>query len=426
MIRFACRCQHIFTLAVEMAGREIQCPSCGLLVDVPTLGDLPSFEDDGTIKVGESTVQQQPGRLDELAYIYAKGRHDHEGNEIDLRQTVEDYELAGESRPVKPESHRPRYDPETGELIRAFELKQDPEEVLPEAIPFAKPALSYEPAGTARPPGPFRPLIQLLAPINLLVMIFVLCMQGAWAVGMQVVSSAPVVGPILIWAQPLLQFLLLAHYGNVIDEIGPDGHDELPRVFRDLRWHEDLWGPLSSMAAAIVLCYAPVFVLLGIPGMFGQMLALFALAAATLIFPAVLLTLRTSGSLPNLRPDRLFHTARACGPAYLIAIIAWALGAVFYAASASSFVEAASLALGFTLRLPRWLDTPGGALPALALGIYFMHLCCWELGLMYRKFFPDFEWVGQYHVRDPRRATLARVRRVVPSAPSRIRGGRGT
>lgn len=47
--------------------------------------------------------------------------------------------------------------------------------------------------------------------------------------------------------------LVLAHYGNVIDETGREARDELPRPFRDLSWADDLWGPFYRMALGLMI-----------------------------------------------------------------------------------------------------------------------------------------------------------------------------
>jgi hypothetical protein len=40
----------------------------------------------------------------------------------------------------------------------------------------------------------------------------------------------------------------------------------------------------------------------------------------------------------------------------------------------------------------------------LAVGIYFAHLFCWQLGMLYREHHNQFPWAYQRHVRDPGRA----------------------
>ena len=67
MIKFPCRCSHLFTLDDEMAGGMIQCPRCGLLNDVPSLNDLQNILPDGTIDIELAPIKDDSGaRLAEL------------------------------------------------------------------------------------------------------------------------------------------------------------------------------------------------------------------------------------------------------------------------------------------------------------------------------------------------------------------------
>ena len=47
MIRFVCTCGHRLEVPDDEAGNSLQCPKCGLLVDVPTLSELQNFTEDG-------------------------------------------------------------------------------------------------------------------------------------------------------------------------------------------------------------------------------------------------------------------------------------------------------------------------------------------------------------------------------------------
>ena len=104
-----------------MAGKEIQCPKCGLLRDIPKMGDLDNVDPDGTYKVSE--VAPNPHELDETARLFSRKKADAEGRELDLRypaqpnRKVEEIPLAEDEPPA-----RPRYDPETGELVKPIEL----------------------------------------------------------------------------------------------------------------------------------------------------------------------------------------------------------------------------------------------------------------------------------------------------------------
>ena len=150
MIRFACLCKHHFEVDDDMAGGMIQCPACGRLNDVPTLSDLPHLAEDGTYNVDVELPKDNPFRLAELAIVYSKGTSDAEGDEIDLRNAPEDFRTVGgdqdddgyalkDDEGLSARLAAPRYDPETGELIRPIDLKPDPsaEPVDPRSVPLA-------------------------------------------------------------------------------------------------------------------------------------------------------------------------------------------------------------------------------------------------------------------------------------------------
>ena len=150
MIRFACLCKHRFELEDDAAGAMIQCPACGRLNDVPTLSDLPHLSEDGTYNVEVERPRDNPYRLAELSLIYSKGTVDAEGDEIDLRNQPDDFQTVGadpddQGIPLKDDVDvagrrvAPKYDPETGELIRPIDLKPDPtlEPVEPRSVAMA-------------------------------------------------------------------------------------------------------------------------------------------------------------------------------------------------------------------------------------------------------------------------------------------------
>ena len=86
MIKFACHCKHAMEFPEEMAGRQVQCPACGRLVDIPSTDELSHLSDDGTFLIGEP-VQADPHVFDELRRVYAKRKVDENGQDVDLRQT---------------------------------------------------------------------------------------------------------------------------------------------------------------------------------------------------------------------------------------------------------------------------------------------------------------------------------------------------
>jgi hypothetical protein len=204
----------------------------------------------------------------------------------------------------------------------------------------------------------------------------------------------------------VLSVVILAHFGCVIDEIGTRDQDELPRPLRDVEWFQDVWDPFIGVCGAFMLSYLPLFFAIGqlpIPYAVRAVLAWVAVAVGTFAFPAVLLTLRTSGTLVNLRPDRVWGVIRACGPKYAIAVAAYVAAAVVYGLGvAGSFLVILRWGLGMgiiTHPLSRWYI----AYPLLFAGIYLVHYLGWYLGLLYRAHHPQFPWLFQRHIPDPNR-----------------------
>ena len=182
MIRFTCRCGHAFALADDEAGGLIQCPECGLLNDVPGVGDLDSLNPDGTVKVGDPLYQEQAGdRLDHLAYIYKKSRVDDAGRGDRPPQPRgrpgPAWARSTTCAPTSPSraAEAPKYDPVTGELIRPIDLIPDDRETIrPQDVPMARPAIHYARRSGHRDVSPAGVFLELFRPVNLLALAFVL------------------------------------------------------------------------------------------------------------------------------------------------------------------------------------------------------------------------------------------------------------
>ena len=432
MIGFTCLCQHRIEVADDMAGGLIQCTHCGRLNDVPTLSDLPHLSDDGTYHVDVERPKDDPIRLAELNLIYNKGTTDSEGDEIDLRiaageLSVDDSAAPADAAvddygaiPLKDEPPRrgaprpaPRYDPETGELIVPVELAPDPDRPEnPSAIPMARATIGYASGDTARRVGPARVAVELLMPVNVAVMAFIFITH----VFLQFTGTITVSGFWLIIIVPLLLALVIvSHYGNVIDETGPEERDELPRPLRSCSVTDDLWHPFVNVICALAICFAPaILVTMRLAGTLPRpvLLSIFAvlLFVGIAALPAVLLTTHTSGTIVNLRPDRLFGTIKACGASYAVAVLTAFLATVAYGFGiVSADLAFIRVLTGARSSLPAWVHLAG--YPMLALGIYCAHLFCWHLGLLYREYHAQFPWALQRHVRDPMKQAAAATRR---------------
>lgn len=422
MIRFACLCTHRLEVDPDLAGGMVQCPRCGRLNDVPTLSDLPHLSDDGTYKIEVERPKDDPIRLAELSIIYSKGTVDPDGDVIDLRIPAGELgpaqdappaaeeaggdviPLVGEApEPKRPSRPAPRYDPETGEMIRPVELKVTEEDTLdPTSIPLARATIGYATGDAARRVTPGGVLVQLLMPVNVAVMGFIFVTH----VLLQFTAMIVLSGMYLVLIAPvILAMVLIAHYGNVVDDVGPQDHDELPRPLRGVSISDDLWMPFVHVVFALAVCFLPAAAVGAqtvdvLPPAVRAALVVALLAVGVFVLPAVLLTATTSGTMINLRPDRLLGTIRACGSRYVVAVLAAAVAVVVYGvgmvAADYAFVRILGGAQG---PMPVWAHWAIGY-PLLSAGIYLAHFFCWFLGLLYREHHAKFPWVLQRYVPD--------------------------
>lgn len=489
MIQFPCRCGHLFRLADDEAGSSVQCPECSLLTDAPLLGELHAVADDGTFKLVERAAEppRPITRLSELTHTFGKEREDEAGR-IDLRLTPE--EVASVGAPLPPKTAPPRYDPETGELIRPLELNEPiRKKPNPATIPFAKPALIYSTSAPIVASDTWRGTVAVLcSPVNVVVMTSVLAVQ--LAVFMICVFSIATGIMLVTVGTFVVQLLLIAHYGNVIDEVGVEERDDLPRLFRDLRLHEDIWSPLAGMLAGTLLCFAPsliclmaalmprdIFlrtsdVLLLLAWVVGfciimlsamsegfskidwprqVVLPLFAIVLASIasfvpaglciavdagtpvrvaiaaalelpglfLIPGVLLTMMTSGTILNIRPDRLLQTIRICGARYASPLLAWLIAAVTYGLGQTIVAMGVVRFVGGQ-KSQSWLDHTLIGYPLLCVGLIVMHFFCFELGMLYRMHHSKFPWVLQRHEPVNQRSRTAAIRAATNSRATRL------
>jgi hypothetical protein len=421
MIEFPCHCSFRFKLQDDMAGAMIQCPRCGRLNDVPTLDDLQALDNDGTYKVDTLVIPDlESGHLDNLTRVYGPGRVDDEGESIDLRNTLDDVIEAGaEEIPlslrdeVRPGA--PKYDPVTGELVRPLDLKPAPPPSA-STIPVARPAPLGYASGHTDGIHPVRVPFQLLMPGNAFVIFFIFAAHGlVWFLTIITVMGFFFMAPVLL----VFLALIVAHYGNIIDDIGPGEQDELPRPLRGLSFYDDIWHPSTAMLGSLFICYGPAWVVtymeLPWPELHG-LIVLGMMALGTLLLPAVMLTTTTSGSAMNLAPHRVLGVMFSCGIGYLFAVVLAAAALVVYAAGLG-FLPYVAFRLGFDAAVVNTLTRGVVLFPLLLLGIYLVHLYCWELGLLYRRHYPRFPWVLQRHEWSPREPVPPRRPRPPQQAP---------
>ena len=239
MIRFRCRCDEPFEVPGELAGTSFQCPACGLLVDVPTIDDLPGLESGGTYKLHETPIDF----ADEIAAPHRAvgtgtdapsvvARHDVKDRRLSLTEflnigVTEDDLLQIKGESIKGVSTHPKYDPVSGELVVPIDVRTDPKAIAAAVPILAAPAvLGYErQAPGQRVHGIWWPWFEMWRPANLFVVFIVTAMQlfsiiagGAlWTFFFPVALIVPV------------YFMVIAHFANIIEETGPSAVDEIPR-----------------------------------------------------------------------------------------------------------------------------------------------------------------------------------------------------
>ena len=400
MIRFACTCHAVLEVSDDFAGTSLQCPRCKRLVDVPTLSDLASLDQDGTIKMDAEPVMDEPDRLQKLKRVYAKTRKDEHGNEIDLRERFgrDSQEDANEIFGLAEEHPAaPKYDPVTGELVRAVPLKNEPIKFDPATIPMAKAVINYASGEQLRVFSGWRIWAEIFKLQNIAVMGMILLMH----IALQLVMIPMLGGFFIVFFGPLVLIMgLVAHYSNVVEEIGVQANNELPRPLRDLNWTDDIGGPFFNLATAVLVCYGAMAFWHRVPH--GMQIAYLGTIAfiGTFLFPAVFLTTATSGTILNLSPERVLRVISAIGLRYVVAVGLWAVTGFVYVVGAWD-------ALATLIKWMTSIKPPGSSVPflipygMLLVGVVLMHGFCWYLGLLYRRYYDQFDWLLQRHHKTP-------------------------
>jgi hypothetical protein len=401
MIQFSCRCKHVFEVPEELAGQQIQCPDCMVLLDVPTHDELDQLTEDGTFRIDAPLPESDPNRFAQLKRVYSRKHVDDEGVDIDLRNTPEQIAAAGTDDSaleyeVVPTA--PKYDPETGELVRPLEVREEPEHVAhPSQIPFAQSALNYATPDLNPKVSIFSPLLYLVMPINLAAMFFVLVAHMFLVMGMFSLVLA-------VFILLVVGIGIIAHYANVIEEVALEERDELPRFLRHFNFTDDIWLPFVRIGVSSILCFWPGMVVRLVGAIKGWPLPRVTVAHMILdfigliLFPATLLTATTSGSLANLRPDRVLGTIARIGPRYAFFVVLYTVALFVYVLG---FIEAVSQFSELFRTGPsfKWLGAGLIDYSILFVGIFLMHYFAWLLGLSYRLYHDSFPWVWQHYIR---------------------------
>jgi hypothetical protein len=378
----------------------------------------------------------------------------------DLRPSLDDFLKAGTSdsalrREVETPGgapKHPRYDPETGKLIRPLATTPPVAEIVasPETsrlsaadgassspappsrnIRLGRPVLGYARRANAvintEIPGFLTPFTRIFQPINLLAWLLplVIYITITWFIQLPLVG---VFGFFFIYL-PLLA-IMIGHLGNIVDETGPQGRDELPVLFRNVSLREDVLYPGLRVFVAFLAGVAPAIILrLNAPDL-PELVHVLAFALSYLVFPAILLTVCTSGAFNNLMPHRILGVIPRIGLKYLFLCFIWAVAFellafgtyaigmigvwthnfMMWTPRAIPGNPGAPIATPSFTPLPDWLERSLG-FPALLVAAYLIHVFGWQLGIVYRRHQPSFPWVFQHHEGSTRTDTTAQLHR---------------
>ena len=404
----------------------MQCPQCFLLADVPSMNDIGSLREDGTFAFESPTHVIDTMTVADRTRIFTNKTVDEFGNEKDLRSSVNELRLVGDDEPVRV---APRYDPETGELIRAIPLKDEkPAAVIPldeNGEPFSaapRPAVAIPPPPVTPPPGGVRRLtyaadddtrgltamtlmVKLFQPANMAVLIFLYFATLIGRAVLAVVSTyterfLETVWPFLILQLPM--WLIVSHLGIVVETTGPDELDELPRPLGNFEIWDDILSPLWRTCLAGLICFLPTVLIVKV-FRFNEPAAWFLAIGAYVIgcaaFPGVLLTAIAGTTVLNLRPDRVLGVIVQSGPSYLIsaglALASITLGTYYLAGELLFPQQLDRLPIGY-------LENPFFVMGLSAVFVIVMHWFGWHLGLIYRRHHHEYPWLAQRHVKKPR------------------------
>ena len=239
MIQFPCQCGHRFTFPDNQAGGVVQCPDCRRLNDIPTLGDLAAIAPDGTYTF-DKPAPKTGNPLGEMVQVFGRDKLDSKGHPKDFRNTMDDIRAAGVNEiPVaaagNPLRVGPKYDPTTGDLLRPIEIVPPAASRAGTGIGPARP-IGYATADVVHRIGPARVLLELCMPANAVVMSFIFLFHLLAQGMMLLFLLLKFLGVGLI----VVAVILIAHYGCVVEETGPNECDELPRPAHGQFWRRHL------------------------------------------------------------------------------------------------------------------------------------------------------------------------------------------
>lgn len=390
MIRFDCHCGNVLEIPQSLAGQSVQCVACGRLRSVPELEDLPNLQRDGTFAITDSRWQERQPTIPAPSPNAAPGSSSAAASTPLRPVRVLPYSHTRPDRPSEP------YIPER--IVRWWTLPLD----------------LFQPANAS--------VLGIVFLVHLFAQFLALfAMAGVFPFWLLVI---------------VIGLLLICHLGNVLDDTGPEGRDELPTVLRNAEWEDDLMRPFSFVLLAVGICFGPAIVLVhllwneplaGDPATWAALGALLVLGIVS--FPVVWLTVVASGTYLNLSPPRLLGMFSRAPVQFLLAIALLPIALGTYVLSlglvyefSRTFVAGVTPLLPFSL--PRWLLACSGY-GLLFFAIYAWHLLAWLLGKTYQDHHEQFPWVWQRHEKNRTTAEPARrlPQRLHPPSPTHAPDG---
>jgi hypothetical protein len=402
----------MFTLPDEMAGEMFQCTKCARLVTVPTLDDLQHIQEDGTYDIGDIAAPTR--RVDHAPVMSSEEANSTVGRTEDSNPYDFD----------EPEqTNAPRYDPFTGELVRAHEVIETEDSAEAKKPKVQQPITKMRDRGAVSAVAPLAS-IRLLGEMFMARNVSVLLLMLVLHVLMALLSFFIVaVGFFFFFFVPaILVCICLGYYAIIVQETGPGDRDELPTPMRTFDGRTDIWDPFAFMLLAILLCFGPTlyvekhFAGYAAADWVGNIL----FAVGMFMMPSVFLTAAVGGIVVNFRPDRLLGVIWKSGVDYLFVVIAWGAGIILITFGwLGMFAAPYSLFRPGNVSVPRnwFLRGAGMSAAMMAAGLYLSFYACWLLGLIWRKHYAEFPWVGQHWIKKEVVITPPQRRKKKPAPP---------
>lgn len=395
MIEFTCLCGNHFSLDLDMAGASFQCAKCARLVTVPTLDDLKNLDSDGTYTLGEH-YQAAP----------APGVHLSVASDAAMRISGKIDDIPMAEMIGAPDRVAPRYDPETGELIRAVEMQSHVISEAAKAAPRTQPVSKSSKRHLVDLPklSPLDVLVELLRIKNLVVILIIGALH-ILLVGFAIMLDAGVffggIFAIFVLAP------VLAQYSLIIQETGPAEKEELPPPMREFGLREDVWDPIVHLFLSALICFGPAAAWWydTAPSVLNDQIALCLAVLGAVFFPVVMMTASIDGILANFRPDRLVGVIATAAFSYALVVVAFIAGTLIYVDGFFGQVRWGVMLFhhaqaGAPEPRPIYIPNAGVGFCMTLAGLYVLYFACWQLGLIWRAHHDQFPWVAQRFVKE--------------------------